>query len=206
MNTPIISIEVPKYIKYVMLSRSRRAKYYTKKSKVIPKKYASLKFNTKGILVDILGNPIIANPRSLGTPRMKKINGQDFYKGTDSPHIRSKVVSEIKSFFTPFVKKCAKVTEYPVRIELELHDVVGVGNWDLDNLWIYNKCMQDVLVTEGILPEDNVMYITHAAAPQFFPVDDEEDRKLVFKVYKDVRDIFKKHPLYHELHSSSSEW
>jgi len=198
-------ITVPEYIKHVTLSKKRRAKYYTKKSK-IPKKYAKFKFNPKGILVDPLGNPVIANPCSVGTPRLKKINGQDFYKGTDSPHIRAKVVQEIKTFLIPFVEKLEPVTTFPVQIKLELHDMIGIGNWDLDNLWIYNKCMQDVLVQEGILPEDNVMYVTAAAAPEFYPVDTEEERKLVFKIYEDTRDVIKENTAYSELHSNHSEW
>jgi hypothetical protein len=201
----LISITVPEYIKHIVLSKKRRAKYYTKKSK-IPKKYKGLPFNKKGILVDKLGNPVIANPRVVGTPRLKKVNGQDFYKGTDSPHIRSKVVNELKSFLKTFVQGIDPVTSYPVQIRLEMHDVIGVGNWDLDNLWIYNKCMQDVLVDQGILAEDNVMYVTAAAAPEFYPVDDEKDRKLVFKIYEDDRDVIKNNPQYNELHSNRSEW
>lgn len=205
MSNLINSITVPKYIKHVVLSKKRRAKYYTKKSK-IPKKYQGLPYNNKGILVDKLGNPIIANPRVVGTPRLKKVNGQDFYKGTDSPHIRSKVVNEIKSFLKPFVKGIEPITTYPVQIKLEMHDVIGVGNWDLDNLWIYNKCMQDVLVDTGVLAEDNVMYVTAAAAPEFYPVDNEDDRKLVFKIYQDERDVIKNNTQYNELHSNRSEW
>ena len=205
MSNLIHSITVPKYIKHVVLSKKRRAKYYTKKSK-IPKKYQGLPFNNKGILVDKLGNPVIANPRVVGTPRLKKVNGQDFYKGTDSPHIRSKVVNEIKSFLKPFVVGIEPITTYPVQIKLEMHDVIGVGNWDLDNLWIYNKCMQDVLVDTGVLAEDNVMYVTAAAAPEFYPVDTEDDRKLVFKIYKDERDVIKNNTQYNELHSNRSEW
>ena len=205
MSNLINSITVPKYIKHVVLSKKRRAKYYTKKSK-IPKKYQGLPFNNKGILVDKLGNPVIANPRVVGTPRLKKVNGQDFYKGTDSPHIRSKVVNEIKSFLKPFVKGIEPITTYPVQIKLEMHDVIGVGNWDLDNLWIYNKCMQDVLVDTGVLAEDNVMYVTAAAAPEFYPVDNEDNRKLVFKIYQDERDVIKNNTQYNELHSNRSEW
>jgi len=204
-NILLRRITVPKYIKHVVLSKRRRAKYYTKKSK-IPKKYQGMPFNKKGILVDKLGNPLIANPRVVGTPRLKKINGQDFYKGTDSPHIRSKVVSELKSFLKPFVKGIEPITSYPVQIKLKLYDVVGVGNWDLDNLWIYNKCMQDVLVDEGILAEDNVMYVTAAAAPEFVPVETEEERKLVFDIYNDRRTVILDNPLYNELHSNHSEW
>jgi len=66
--------------------------------------------------------------------------------------------------------------------------------------------MQDVLVDEGVLAEDNVMYVTAAAAPEFYPVEDEEDRKLVFLIYKDERDVIAENPLYNELHSNSSEW
>ena len=205
MNVLLRVITIPEYIKHVTLSNKRRAKYYTKKSK-IPKKYAKLGYNKKGQLIDGLGNPVIANPRVVGTPRLKKINGQDFYKGTDSHHIRSKVVSELKGFFKKFLKDIDPVTVFPVQIKLELHDVIGVGNWDLDNLWIYNKCMQDALVDVGIIPEDNVMYITGAAAPEFYPVDTPEERKLIFKIYKDEREVIKDNLKYNELHSSHSEW
>jgi len=198
-------ITIPQYIKHAKLADKRRAKYYLK-GKKLPNKYKNFKYNKKGILIDSLGNPIVANPRSVGTPRFKKINGQDFYKGVDSPFTRSKIVSQIKAFFKEHVKGIPPVTYLPVQIDLELHDVVGTKTWDLDNLWIYNKCMQDVLVDEGVLPEDNIMYVTKAAAPEFFPVESEEQRKLVFVIKQDRRNIIKKTPEYKEIHTSKSDW
>jgi hypothetical protein len=72
---------------------------------------------------------------------------------------------------------------------MELHNITGEGNWDLDNLWIYTKCIQDLLVEEGIMPDDNIQFVSKPAAPEFFPISNEEDRKLVFKIYKDERNI-----------------
>lgn len=135
------------------------------------------------------GDKVVANKKVVGTPKYQKINGQDFYSGFGSYHSRINIVAGIKNFCRPFIKFQSKITEFPVQFEMELHNVVGEGNWDLDNLWIYTKCIQDLLVEEGIIPDDNIQFITKPAAPEFFPVLDEKDRKLVFKIYKDDRNI-----------------
>lgn len=196
MKSPIRSIEIPQYIKYVQLSKKRRAKYYLRTSKKkLPKKYADLKFNKKGILVHKDGTPVIANPRSMGTPRLKKINGQEIYSGMPY-HMRSKIVRAIKDSFSEILKKVEPVTEFPVQLTMELHDEIGNGDWDLDNLWIYNKCFQDALVENGVLPSDSIKYITKPATPEFFPVKDQSERKLVWRIYEDDRDSITEDPYY----------
>ncbi len=193
-----VVITVPKYIKYAKLSDKRRAKYYLKGKKK-PKKYADYKYNKDGILIDSLGNPVIANSKSVGTPRFKKINGQLFYQGPDSPFLRQKIVSQIKESFKKYVKGTPPIKALPVQIDMEMHDVVGSKNWDLDNTWIYFKCFQDVLVDQGVLPDDNILFVTKAAAPEFFPVQEEEDRKLVFTITTDTREIIQTSEVYKEM-------
>jgi hypothetical protein len=46
---------------------------------------------------------------------------------------------------------------------------------------------QDLLVQKEILPNDSIKYITKAPSPEFYPVDREQDRKIVFKISHDDR-------------------
>jgi hypothetical protein len=177
------------------MSNKRRATYYKQKDK-LPQKYCkpSFIFDKKGRLTYRGGEPIIKNIRSVGTPKYKKINGQEFYAGVGSPIIRVKVVNAIKDFFRPFLKGIKPITEFPVCIDCHYYDVPGPANWDLDNKWIYTKVFQDLLVQEGILPDDNIKYVSRAASMEYYPVETTEERKLVFSIYKDER----KHNIFYE--------
>jgi hypothetical protein len=75
-----------------------------------------------------------------------------------------------------------------------MFDVPGKADWDLDNKWIYLKVFQDLLVGEGIIPDDNIKYVSKAASMEFFPVQDEGERKLVFTLKSDTR----KHTFFYE--------
>lgn len=188
-----VTIEIPLYLKYVQLSRARKPKHYTDKDR-IPKKLAHLSFMA-GFLRDELGQRVVKNVRCVGTPSLKKINGQDLYNGNMSPILRSKIVVAIKESFTKYVLPVGPV-QYPIRVSMELHTTMGNMIWDADNLWLYNKCFQDVLVDCGVIPDDSIMYITKAAAPEFFPVATEEERKLVFVLEPETRLIILNHPDY----------
>jgi hypothetical protein len=162
----------------------------------IPKKYQgpSFTFNKKGRLCSEDGMPLIKNSRTVGTPNYKKINGQEFYAGVGSPIIRVKVVNAIKDSFRPYLKGIKPLDDFPVCIDCHYYDVPGPANWDLDNKWIYTKVFQDLLVKEGILPDDNIHYVSRAASMEYYPVETEEERKLVFYIYKDPRN----HNLFYE--------
>jgi len=172
------------------MSNRRRATYYTKKDK-IPKKYQGklFFFNKRGRLCTNDGEPIIRNARSVNTPRYKKINGQDFYAGSTRPVMRVKIVNAIKDSFRPYLCKVRKIPKdkYPIQITCAMFDLPGKANWDLDNKWIYLKVFQDLLVNEGIILDDNIQYISKAASMEFWPIEDEEDRKLVFVITQDTR-------------------
>lgn len=196
MRRFITAITIPEFITHVKLSNKRRAKYYTKKSK-IPKKYKELKFKN-GFLVDVDGKKVVSNPRSVGTPKLKKINGQEIYSGMPH-HMRAKIVKTIKDFYKKHLKNIDPVDSFPIQIEMELHAPIEVGNWDLDNLWIYNKCFQDALTDLGIIPDDNIQYITKPASPLFFPVENMEDRKLVYRIYSDDREVILQNPYYEKV-------
>lgn len=95
---------------------------------------------------------------------------------------------------------------FPIRLTIELHDVTKDGNWDLDNKWIYTKCLLDALKAHGIIPDDSIKYITYSPGFEYHPINEGETPKLVVRIYKDDREELKHVQLYHELYSSSQEW
>ena len=55
-------------------------------------------------------------------------------------------------------------------------------NWDIGNLaLIWLKCLDDVLIKKGILPDDTVEYLQRTTY-EFIPVASFKERKLVYKL------------------------
>ena len=146
---------------------------------------------------------VVANPRAAGTPRYITINGQKIYNGEIGKHVRNKVLSAIKESFTPYINKMQEIDldMFPIRIELEIHDIIrepGSNSlWDVDNRsWPYIKAFQDCLTGHAnkvgkkrikkVIPDDNILFVTQAPVPKFIPVENEEDRKLVFTILKET--------------------
>lgn len=164
----------------------------------------------KGIvLVDSGGDPIIKNPRTAGTPRFKVIKGNDLHTLTMEPFERSKIIKAIKAQMIPYVEQLEPIPaiNFPIRVLCEVyHPIVDPyvkgQDWDIDNhaLW-YTKIFPDVLCgcpyrengkeifyqSKRIIPDDHRQYITQPPVPLFIPIEKHEDRKLVFKIYKDLR-------------------
>ena len=195
-----IEISIPLFLKKVMISKARRIKYYKKGGK-IPKKYKDNNYDSRGRMIDENGEFVIANPRTIGKPKYLTINGQALYNARMSPHIRSKVVNSVKDSFIPYMKDVKKIENLPVRISLKMYDTIRQANWDLDNQWLYNKCFQDLLVKLEIIPDDDIRYVTKSAAPEFVPVDNESQRKLVFTIESEERDEIIKYKYYDEFYS-----
>ena len=202
VNKNDIVISIPLFIKKVMISKARRIKYYKQGGK-IPLKYSDYGFDSKGRLINDKGECVVANPRTIGKPKYITINGQALYNARMSPHIRSKIVNAVKDSFYPHLNGTKPIKDLPVRISLKLYDTIRQANWDLDNQWLYNKCFQDLLVKTGIIPDDDIRYITKAGAPEFVPVDNEQDRKLVFTISPEKREEILKYKYYDEFYSKS---
>ena len=199
-------IHIPKYITHVQLSKARKAKYYKRGTAVAknrPAKYKTkaYKFNAAGYLCSPSGERVVANSKSVGTPRYLKINGQQLYSGNMNAMIRSKVVNEIKSFFHQFVKDLPPM-KVPVRLESDLYAPLAAKNWDLDNQWIYHKCFLDALVNAGVLPDDNVMFVTQAPAFRYFPVDSDEERAITYRIIPEDREEILQHEAYLAFHDN----
>lgn len=203
------TVEMPQYIRKVKLSEARKRKYYELGKKLpVAQRYADRTkydykvYNKKSYLVDLeTDERVVANPRAAGTPRYATINGQAIYNGGVGQHMRNKIMSEIKASFKPYIDKMNPITDFPLVIEMELHDVIRADSsgslWDLDNRsWPYIKAFQDCLTgnkdqhkqarNRQIIPDDNILFITGPPVPKFIPVDHEDDRKLVFRLRKET--------------------
>lgn len=55
-------------------------------------------------------------------------------------------------------------------------------NWDIGNLaMVWLKCLDDVLIKKGLLPDDTIEYLTKTSY-EFVPVKTLEERKLVYEI------------------------
>lgn len=195
MNEQIIKI--PQYITRIKISDKRRAVYYYRNSRIPakyqndgyifkPKKYVG---GSKDTLYSILDKTfVVKNATSVGTPRYITIGGNIIYAGLNE-YVRVRIVTEIKNDFTRFVQQLEPITTFPIQIDAQIHRPPDTGNWDIDNLWIYIKTFQDLLVDHNIIPNDSVKYITKAPSFEYYPVSEESERMIVFIIRPDIRAI-----------------
>jgi hypothetical protein len=166
-------------------------------------------------LVDIAtGQRVVANESIAGKPRITNINGQGIYNGVIARNTRNKMMGAIKDQFRQFVMTHPQIKSFPIIIELEVWDVIvdtdfsNGQDWDLGNRVLpYNKAFEDVLkkgTTKhpgcNIIPDDSVWFVTGTAGGLFCPVETTEERKLVYNIYLDRRDIIVNNKQYQQKH------
>lgn len=201
-------IEIPNYIRTVLMSKSRQKKYYVKGKKSVPKKYLTNQFiwkkrGTKDCLYNTISKEfVIANPKTHGTEKIKIINGQKIYNGEIQRWDRAKLMDTIHKSFIPYICKLKAIKEFPIKIYCEVHDLVDdplLKNqvWDLENrVFPYFKGFHDVLKHQGIIPDDNILYITQPTAARFIPIEEGQERKLVFIIEKETDERVLNHSKY----------
>lgn len=172
------------------------------------------------------GQKVLANPRTAGTPKVVVINSQNLYSGTMNEFERIKIVTAIKESFLPYVKTLNPIKDYPIKVSLEIQDTIvnefGGARWDLDNRgYLYFKCFMDLITTgktgitdkEGnrltrmapILIDDSSMYVTGVGGLTFTPIENSKDRKLIFTITSDNREVISKNKEFYNLHSKFDE-
>lgn len=198
----ITKIEIPKFPLKILKSNQTQAKYFSIKSgrQRVTKfpKYITNGLQNNTYFVDLQGfvcdsqsrKRVIANSQKAGKPSYYIVNGQAFYSGFGSEFERIAIVAGLKDFYKLHLKRLKpfKKTSYPIIVDMEMHSPTNRKNWDLDNTWIHYKTISDSMVDLGILPDDNIQFITHAGSPLYYPVDNDEDRKLVLNFYEDRRE------------------
>lgn len=205
MGKEITRIEIPVYIRTVRMSESRQKKFYIRGEKELPKKYTDTTkytYKKRGLKYALYNNVdqefVVANPKAQGTPKIELINGQAIYNGYISKWSRAKMMNTIKASFQPFINTMTPIKEYPLKITMEIHDLVSdplcKGQlWDLGNrAFTYMKKFEDCLsgnklhsrpTTKQIIEDDNVTKIV-GLEYKFIPISNDESRKLVFIIEK----------------------
>lgn len=212
----VVTVEIPNYLRRVKLSEARQIKYYYKDAKTgkssLPKaaKYKTDKYEWRPLKKNGLkmflysketDERVVANPKAAGTPRYMVINGQKLYNGEMSKFTRSKIINAIKDEISSYTDALDVITEFPLSIQMEIHDTIRESNskalWDVDNrAGPYIKAFQDCLTgnkdkngnlrCKQVIPDDNILFIPGPPSPKFIPVDNEDARKLVFKIVKET--------------------
>ena len=182
---------IPNYEDKVPISQRRRAIYYKKedydKGKV-PKKHVakikagSMRFDTKGFLIDMNKNRVISNPLVAGKPKYWTINGQRIYDGSLHYTARSKVTRWAHEYLGEFIKELPEI-KIPsgcyLRVWLDIYKPGDRLNWDCDNQWLWMKWFLDTLVEKGKIPEDNVQFVRSSGQINYI---ESETRQLVFNI------------------------
>ena len=162
--------------------------------------------------------PIISNPKSVGLPKWYLIKGQDIYSGVLNVHQRGTVMNKIKECYTPYLKNIPVITDYPIRVIAEIHDTIqnfydkssetGLGQaWDVDNYtYPYMKAFPDLLQALGKIKNDDRLHITQPPIPIFVPIENHEDRKLVFRIIKDKRKVIANNEIYKSYHKKKNTY
>lgn len=161
----------------------------------------------------ITNQPIIANNKAANNPRWYLIKGQDIYSGNLHPFTRVKVMNAIKDQFIEHIKGfLSPINQYPIRIECHVYDTVKNyydkhnQDWDIDNYsYPYMKAFPDVLQSEGIIVNDDRIHVTQPPSPIFFPINEHNQRKLVFIIYRDEREELKQHEAYKPFYTKNEE-
>lgn len=164
-------------------------------------------------------NLVLCNPKIVNTPRMYLIKGQDFYNSKIREFQRGVVMDEIKKCYRPYLENLPVIIDYPVRIECEVHDTIknfydntnsneGLGSpWDIDNYaYPYMKAFPDLLQELKKIKNDDRLHITQPPSPLFVPIEDHSNRKLVFIISKDEREIIANNETYKAYHGNKNTY
>jgi hypothetical protein len=201
-----IVVEIPQYIQKIKLSEKRRTYYYEEHIDELPERYYKPHYvwrripgqkreiadTGKFIPLFRLFNEktqkfVVKNPSTAGKPRWLSIGGNIIWEQVHES-TRTEIANKIKDSMRPLVQKYReefKRLRFPVMVTGEVHTTPKFCNWDLSNLWVYNKVFEDLLRAERLLPDDSILYITLPMAPRFIPIRNDEDRKMVFTFNSD---------------------
>lgn len=218
----MIEVTIPQFIQEYKLSNKIMRRFYKEGSKIpLPLTYSKNPTRfiyKKGKLFDVEKKEFITrNKNTVGKPRMKAISANNIWSKMDE-HERMKMVEQVKASFKPYFEAKAeafKHLKYPIIVEWDIYTPPRYGDWDLTNIWVYSKVMEDLIKTDdpaelaylteknpnripglGLIPDDCIFYITKAASPQFIPVQFEQERCMVFRFIEDKRPEIINHLMY----------
>lgn len=187
-------IVIPNYPDKVQTAKARRPKYYLSEdskltgSRDIPKSFLNpdkFYFDDRGILYNRkTGQPQLANPQTAGKPRFWVVNFQDIWNQNVTKQDRAMKVDKLKAILKPYIEEIEPLNNvFPIVIRIDIYDTnmnVDVSNKGV----VYTKVIEDLLVSEGKLPDDSAEYIEESGTCRFTKVEKEEDKRMVVSIYK----------------------
>lgn len=146
----------------------------------------------------------IAKTRNKVAPdKFIKVNNQSIYNSNLNRFARNIVMSNLHSYLEPILKPfkgCFR--DFPVKVTVSIYTVKNHGsisrrggkicwkpatktykpNWDIENLaTIWIKAINDSLTKEGIIPDDNIMFIDEIRY-KYHEVSHIDKRKLIIEI------------------------
>jgi len=155
-----IKLEFPEFITHIPVSKKNWVKIGYNKI------HASVHYTTRAALVAAMHGYIekhIPNNLSIDTPVETKLTVYAPINYGVMKMIKDKETGRRKTSWKP------AADDYK-------------PNWDIGNLaLIWIKCLDDVLIKKGILPDDTVEFLRRTQY-EFVPVSNLKNRKLVYKI------------------------
>ena len=177
-----------------VLSKAQKPKYWKFKDLAkVPKKYQH-DLSTEAL---VIGNTlyaktfnnerIIKNTKSLGKPKLWVLNGQSLYSGNLHPLIRAKIRDHYHKLFRDCIKDSKlAVIDIPqglaLKVSVDIYELNKGHLPDALNLWPLIKWFEDSLVELGVIPDDSPKYVRSSGENTYIWVENEDQRKLVFKI------------------------
>lgn len=188
-----VIIVVPDYPDRVMTAKARRPIKYVKIGSSIrgntdiPPSYLkniNYQFNNDGVLIDLrTGNYVLANPRTAGKPRYWVVNFQDIWNQNMTKQDRASKTGMLKDIFRPYIKKIKVIKDFPLEVSIKIFDTecpVDISNKGV----IYTKIIEDLLVTEGKIPDDDVTHINCSGRTKYVNITDQKKKRMEITISK----------------------
>lgn len=186
----ITLITVPDYPDKVMTAKSRRPIFYVSETSrvrgrnIIPPSYLNEEryyFNEDGVLINRKTNePQLANPQTAGKPRYWVVNFQDIWNQNITKQDRATKVDKLKAVLRPYIQAIREIRVFPIELNIYLYD--SCMPIDISNRGaIYTKVIEDLLVSEGKIPDDSVEYINCSGRIKYIRSEEKKMEIVILK-------------------------
>lgn len=185
-------IIIPDYPDKVLVSKARRPIYYglgMKHRNKIPASFlgGNNYFDELSRLINgKTGEPRLANPKVAGKPRYWVVNFQDIWNGNMAKQARANIIGKLKDIIVPHIVPILPLKSFPIELSIVIYDIVCPV--DISNRGaVYTKVIEDLLVSEGKIPDDKIDYINCSGSCRFEFVKDVKDKRMVISLIKSTR-------------------
>ena len=184
------TVVFPEFPTKVQTTKGRRKQYY-KQGEMLPAKYRNSRYIYRDdkIWDTITQEHIVKNAKSVDKPRFQPLSYNKV--GTRQ---KMTVLKLLKEYMIKYIPK--EPFKTPVMIDCHVYDMPLPLTKDLDNMHIYYKAFLDLLTEQGLLEDDSKMFVTQAGGFTFYPVGTLKERKLVFQMVEDGRELITSHNMY----------